>query len=69
MWVCDVAVIFFSFFFMAVPYGNSGLGVKLELQLWPYTTTTATLDLSHICNLCLSLWQCQILNSLSEVGD
>ena len=30
-----------------------------ELQLWP---TPATLDLSHICDLCHSLRQHQILN-------
>ena len=35
---------------MAVPaaYGNSGLGVELELELPPYTTDTATRDPSHI---------------------
>ena len=36
------------------------LGVKSELQLL-LAFATATLDLSHICNLC------QILNPLSEV--
>ena len=42
------------------------LGVKLELQLMAYTTATAIQDPSHIWDLCRSLWQCQILNSLSE---
>ena len=50
---------------MEVPW----LGVKLELQLLPYTTVTATLDLSHICNLHHSSGQCQILNPVSEVRD
>ena len=42
------------------------LGVVLELQLLAYTTTTATRDLSHICHLCCSLRQHQILNPLSK---
>ena len=46
-----------------------GLGVESELQLQIYTTDTATLDPSHICNLCSSLWQCWILNPLSEARD
>ena len=37
------------------------LGVESELQLPAYTT--ATLDPTH------SLWQCQILNPLSEARD
>ena len=45
------------------------LGVKSELQLPAYTTATATRDLSHISNLCCSLWQCQIFNPLSEARD
>ena len=43
------------------------LGAELELQLLTYTT--ATPDLSHICNLHQSLWQCQILNPLSKARD
>ena len=43
-----------------------GLGAELELQLLAYTTDTATPDLSHICDLCCSLWQHQILNLLNE---
>ena len=40
-----------------------GLRVELELQLPAYTTDTAiaTPDLSRICDLNRSLWQCQIL--------
>ena len=45
------------------------LGVKLELQLLAYTTATATRDLSHICNLYRSSWQCQISDPLSEARD
>ena len=34
-----------------------------------YTTTMAKPDSSHICDLCHSLRQCGILNSLSEARD
>ena len=46
-----------------------GLGVELELQLPVYTTAIATLDLSHMYNLCPSLQQRQILNPLSKARD
>ena len=47
------------------------LGVKLELQLLVYATATATAtrDLSHVCELHHSSWQCQIPNLLSEARD
>ena len=45
------------------------LGVELELQLPASATATATQDLSHICDLHHSLWQCWILNPLSEARD
>ena len=63
---------FFSPFFLG-PHlqhmGVSGLGVKLKMQLPAYTTTIAMPDLSRICKLRWSLWQHQILNSLSEARD
>ena len=43
------------------------LGVQLELQLPPHTPATS--DLSHVCNLYHSSWQCQILNPLSKARD
>ena len=46
-----------------------GPGVELELQLLTYTTATAVPDPSCICDLCHSLWQCQILNPLSGARD
>ena len=46
-----------------------GLGVESELQLPDYAVATATPDLSHIYDLCHSLWQHWILNPLSEAGD
>ena len=44
-------------------------GFELELQLQAYTIAMATPDLSHICDLYCSLWQCQIFNTLSEARD
>ena len=43
------------------------LGVKLELPT--YTTAIARSDLSHVCDLHHSSWQCLILNPLSEARD
>ena len=45
------------------------LGVKSELQLPAYTTATAILDPSHVCDLYHSSRQHQILNLLSEARD
>ena len=63
-----VDLILFFFLFMAQPlaYGSSRLGVTLELQLLAYAIATATPDLSPMCHLCCSLWQHQILNTLSK---
>ena len=44
-------------------------GVESELQLLAYTTATATLDMSHICDLDHSSQQRWILNPLSEARD
>ena len=47
------------------------LGVESRLQLPAYTTATAiaTQDPSYVYNLHYSLWQCQILNPLSEARN
>ena len=45
------------------------LGVESELQLPTYTTATATLDPSHICDLYRSPQQCCLLNALGEARD
>ena len=45
------------------------LGVESELQLSAYATATATLDLSHICDLHHSSWQCQVFDPLSKARD
>ena len=44
-------------------------GIKLELQLLPYTTATATPEPRPVCDLHHSSWQHWILNPLSEAGD
>ena len=45
------------------------IGVKSELQLLAYTTTIATLDLSHVCNLHHGSQQLQIPDPLSEARN
>ena len=44
------------------------LRVELELLL-AYTTATEMWDLSHVCDLHHSSWQCPILNLLIEARD
>ena len=46
-----------------------GLEVKSELQLPAYAIARATVDPSHICFVCCSMCQLQILNPLSEARD
>ena len=63
---------FFFFVFLGLHLGHMevpSLGVELELQLLAYTTATATWNLSHVCNLHHSSWQCWILNPLREARD
>ena len=45
------------------------VGVKMELQLLATATAITTQDMSYICGLHHSLWQGQILNSLSKARD
>ena len=62
---------FFFFFFLKVACvaGVPRPGVKSELERQAYITATATPFPSLVCNLHLSVWQCQILNPLTETGD
>ena len=62
---------FFVFFLGPCPWHMEvpRLGVKSGLQPLAYATATATPDLSRICDLHHSSWQCRILNPLSEVRD
>ena len=48
------------FIFMAAPaaYGSTQARGQIGAAAGAYTTATATLDLSHICDLCPSLQQC-----------
>ena len=60
------------FFFKGLHTRNMevpGLGVELELQLPVYTTATAMPDLSRVCNLHHSSWQCRIHDPLSKARD
>lgn len=63
---------YFYFFFLGPHLRHTEvprLGVELELKLPAYTTVIATPDLSHLHHLHYSLWQCRILNPLSESRD
>ena len=69
---------FFFFFLVFCPFQGhtrsmrrfSGQGVKSELYPLAYNTATATRDLSLVCHLHHSSWQCcQILNPLSKARD
>ena len=58
---------FFFFFFTYLQHMEVlRLRGELEVQPLAYTTATAMPDLSHIQDLCHNLWQCQIVNPLSE---
>ena len=63
--------LFLFFLFRATPvaYGSFQPRVQLELQVLAYTTITATLDPSRVCNLYRSSQKCWILNPLSEARD
>ena len=69
--VLTISSIFFLVSLVPLPWHLEvpRLGVKLEAQLWAYTTLTATPDPSCICDLHCSSWQCQVLNPLSEARD
>ena len=49
--------------------GSQARGQIRAVAALAYTTATATLDLSHVCDLHHSSWQCRILNPLSETRD
>ena len=66
-------VFFFFFFVFLGPHpwqmDIPRLGVESELQLLAYTTTTATQDPSHVCDLHQSSPQRWILSPRSEARD
>ena len=59
--------LFIYLFIMAAPvaYGNSQAWGQIAAAAVTYTTAMATPDPSHICDLCHSLQQYQILNPVS----
>ena len=65
--------LFACFFFFLWPHLRHieypRIGVQSELQLQAYSTAMAMPDLSCICNLCQSLWEHWILNSLGKARD
>ena len=61
--------VFWSFVFLGPHWRHievPTLGDESELQPLAYTTAAATLDLSRLCDLHHSSWQCQIFNPLSD---
>ena len=77
-WVLGYALFYspsdhFFFFFHFMPAVKHmevpRLGIKSELQLQAYVTDTVMPDPSHVCDLCHSLWQHEILNPLTEARD
>ena len=59
--------LFIFVYFLRSHMEVSRLGVELELQLPAFAT--ATCNLSCVCDLHHSSWQCQILNPLSKARD
>ena len=62
-----VRISFFLFRAALAAYGSSR--ARSFIRAAAGACTTATPDLSHICNLCCSLEDCQILNPLSQARD
>ena len=67
----DILLFFIFLSFRAAPmaYGGSQARGRTRAVATVYTTATATLDRTHICNLHHSSRQCQILNPLSKARD
>ena len=61
------AFIYLFNLFRAVPIAYGGC--KARGQIGAYATATAIPDLSHICDLHHSSWQCWILKPLSKARD
>ena len=65
----EVFVCFLPFRTTPTAYGVSQAKGQIGATVVSLHTATATQDLSHICNLHQSSWQCRILNLLSEARD
>ena len=61
---------FYSFYFRAAPVtcGSSWVRGCIKLPLQAHATATAPLNLSCICNLLHSFWQCQSLTHWARTG-
>ena len=57
---------FFSFTAVLAAKGSSWAGGRITVAAEAYASTTVTPDLSRICDLRPSLWQCRILTPLSK---
>ena len=62
---------FFFFLFRATPAAHGGFQARSQIRsaAAAYVIATAIPDLSHVCNLHHSPWQCRILNPLCEARD
>ena len=60
---------FFHFRVTPVAYRSSQAKGQIGAAAEAYTTATEVQDPSHICDLCQSFQQCQILSPLSETKD
>ena len=63
------STLFYFFRAAHVAHGSSCAGGWIRASPGVYATAIATLDLKCIMSLHRSLWQCQILNPLSEARD
>ena len=71
---CFIFILFFKinlFFLGPYPWHMEvpRVGVESEPQLQAYTSATATVNLSHICDLYCILWQGLVLNPLKEARN
>ena len=62
-----ISILFFLFRALPVAYGS--FQARGESELWLLAYTTATPDLSHVCDLCHSHSNAGILNPLNEARD
>ena len=63
------ASFFFFFLFTTTPAAYGSFPTSRQIGAAAEAYATALPDPSHICDLCRSLQQCQILNPLSEARD
>ena len=66
---CLVSFLFFLFMAAPAVYGSSQARGRIRAIDEAYAIAMATWDLSHICDLCHSLQQHWILNTLSKARN